>query len=64
MVNNKNVVSFFHSHCKKKECDLCKNLSLRVNSDGKIRTCLFKSEETNYRKGNIRDNILNTIKNL
>ncbi|MBQ3142069.1 MAG: radical SAM protein [Bacilli bacterium] len=63
-LNNKNVVSFFHSHCKKKECDLCKNLSLRVNSDGKIRTCLFKSKETNYRKGNIRDNILNTIKNL
>lgn len=63
-LNNENVVSFFHSHCRTNECDICKLLSLRVNSDGRIRTCLFDTNETDYRNGNVRENLIKTLKKI
>lgn len=63
-VNDRNVVSFFHSHCRMNECDICKLLSLRINSDGRIRTCLFDTDETDYRNGDVRHNITKSLRKI
>lgn len=39
--NGDTIVKFFHSHCRLRECDICKNLHLRVTSKGKLKHCLF-----------------------
>jgi len=35
-----NQISFFHSHCRQRECRVCSNLHMRVTSEGKIKPCL------------------------
>lgn len=34
-INNRKVVTFFHSHCKIRECDICKKIHLRITANGK-----------------------------
>ena len=38
------VASFFHSHCRIDECNVCKNLHLRVTANGFLKQCLFSSK--------------------
>ena len=58
MLNDKNVLTFFHSHCRLRECDLCKQMHLRVTADGKLKTCLhFDDEDIDFRIGNVRENV-------
>lgn len=39
--NNKKVVTFFHSHCRIRECDICKQIHLRITADGKMKQCMY-----------------------
>lgn len=34
-IDNRKVVTFFHSHCKIRECDICKKIHLRITANGK-----------------------------
>lgn len=63
VLNNKNVVTFFHSHCRLRECELCKKMHLRVTSEGKLKQCILSSKnDISYKKGNIRENIIKALK--
>ena len=57
------AVTFFHSHCRIRECDVCKKMHLRVTSCGKLKQCIQSEEnDIDYRSGNIRENILFALK--
>ncbi len=61
-LGGKRVVSFFHSHCRIRECRLCKNMHLRVMSSGKLKPCLLNTEtEVDYKIGNVEKNIVTAI---
>ncbi|MDR2067253.1 MAG: radical SAM protein [Endomicrobium sp.] len=54
-----NVVSFFHSHCRIRECDICTRLHLRISSQGKTKSCLFgNTPEFSLLYGNFDENFL------
>lgn len=60
----KKVVSFFHSHCRVNDCEVCKNMHLRVTSTGKFKQCIQTSEyDVDIFDGDIRENILKTLEN-
>lgn len=42
------VIKFFQSHCNRRECNLCKNLHLRVTSMGYARPCIFNNATEEY----------------
>jgi len=64
-INNNKVVSFFHSHCRIRECKVCEKMHLRVTSDGKLKPCLLNSDtEIYYKNGNVKQNIIKSIKML
>lgn len=44
LYNGKRMVSFYHSFCKEKRCDLCHSLAIRVNSKGIIKGCLISTK--------------------
>lgn len=56
------AVTFFHSHCRIRECDVCKRMHLRVTSSGKLKQCIQSDEnDIEYLDGNIRKNILTAL---
>ena len=56
------AVTFFHSHCRIRECDVCKKMHLRVTSCGSLKQCIQSEEDdVDFRKGNIRDNIIKAL---
>ena len=60
--NGSTVVTFFHSHCRVRECDVCKKMHLRVTSTGKLKQCIQSDEnDIEYLNGNIRNNILTAL---
>lgn len=42
---NKKVVTYFHSHCRIRECDICKKIHLRITADGKMKQCMYYHED-------------------
>lgn len=57
------AVTFFHSHCRIRECDICKKMHLRVTSCGSLKQCIQSEEDDiDFRKGNIRENILRALR--
>ncbi len=57
--NGFTAVTFFHSHCRIRECDVCKKMHLRVTSSGKLKQCIQSDEnDIKYLDGNIRKNII------
>lgn len=38
-----NRVLFFQSHCNRNECEVCRNLHLRIDVDGNARTCIWNN---------------------
>lgn len=57
------AVTFFHSHCRIRECDVCKKMHLRVTSCGSLKQCIQSEEDDiDFRKGNIRENILRALR--
>ena len=56
------AVTFFHSHCRIRECDVCKKMHLRVTSSGKLKQCIQSDEnDIKYLDGDIRKNILTAL---
>lgn len=43
--NGKKVVTYFHSHCRIRECDVCKQIHLRITADGKMKQCMYTSKD-------------------
>ena len=41
LYNGKKMISFYHSFCKEKRCDLCHSLAIRINCKGIIKGCLI-----------------------
>lgn len=39
--NGKKVVTFFHSHCRIRECDVCKQIHLRITANEKMKQCMY-----------------------
>lgn len=37
-------ILFFQSHCNRNECNLCRNMHLRINAEGKAKICLFRDD--------------------
>ncbi len=44
-IDNRKVVTFFHSHCKIRECDICKQIHLRITANGKMKQCMYNDED-------------------
>lgn len=64
-IENKRLVSFYQSHCRLRECELCKNLHLRVTSAQKFKPCLLnKKTEIAFTKDNIDENLIESLKYL
>ena len=56
------AVTFFHSHCRINECEVCKDMHLRVTSCGRFKQCIQTSEyDIDIKKGNVRENILKAL---
>ena len=59
---DKVAVTFFHSHCRIGECEVCKDMHLRVTSCGKFKQCIQTSQnDIDIKKGNIRENIIKAL---
>lgn len=43
--DNNRVVTFFHSHCRIRECDVCKKIHLRITANGKMKQCMYTSKD-------------------
>lgn len=43
--NGSIAISFFHSHCRLKECNLCKNMHLIVTANEYLKICLLSKEQ-------------------
>ena len=43
--DNTKVVTFFHSHCRIRECDICKQIHLRITAEGKMKQCMYTIED-------------------
>lgn len=57
-IDNRQVISFFHSHCRIRECDICKKIHLRVTSNCKLKQCIYNEEDDiDYRIGDVEKNI-------
>lgn len=56
------AVTFFHSHCRIRECDVCKKMHLRVTSCGGLKQCIQSEEDdVDFRHGNVRENIIKAL---
>ncbi len=44
-INNKKIVSFFPSFCRLRRCDLCKQIQLRITSNGILKPCLYYDDQ-------------------
>lgn len=60
--DGKVLVSFFHSHCRLRECDICKKIQLRVTAKGKLKQCLYyDDEDVSILDGDVRENVINEL---
>lgn len=61
-MDNFKVVSFFHSLCRLRRCDICKKIHLRITSKGVMKPCIFYSnQDENLLDGNIREKIKKVV---
>lgn len=57
-IGDTRVITFFHSHCRLGECDICKKIHLRVTSTGMLKQCMYTDEDDIcYKIGNVEKNI-------
>lgn len=45
MIQKIKLVTYFHSHCRIRECDICKQIHLRITADGKMKQCMYTSKD-------------------
>lgn len=56
--NGKKVVTFFHSHCRIRECDICKQIHLRITANGKMKQCMYtKIDDIDTKSLDFRENL-------
>lgn len=61
-VKNFKAVSFFHSLCRLRRCDICKKIHLRITSKGIMKPCIFYSnQDENLLNGNMREKIKKVV---
>lgn len=61
--DSKRVITFFHSHCRLRECDICKKIHLRITANGKMKQCMYTLEDDIDTKSiDFRDNLERYIK--
>lgn len=60
--NGVRLVSFFPSLCRIRRCDLCKNIHLRITSQGKIKQCIhYDNDDKDLLNDNCRKNIIDEL---
>lgn len=64
LFNNEGKILFFQSHCNRNECNLCRNMHLRVNAEGNAIICLFRNERFNLVGDDFDINIKKAITNM
>lgn len=58
-VSNFRAVSFFHSLCRLRQCDICKKIQNRITSNGIMKACLYYSnQDENLFVNDTREKIL------
>lgn len=56
------VITFFHSHCRIRECNICKQIHLRVTASGKMIPCMYNTDDDiDIRDKNFREKLINYI---
>ena len=61
-LDNYRAVSFFHSLCRLRRCDICKKIQLRITSNGIMKTCLYyNNQDENLLEGNTNEKIKKII---
>ena len=61
-IDNFRAVSFFHSLCRLRRCDICKNIQCRITSNGIMKACLYyNNQDENILIGDTHDKILKFI---
>lgn len=61
-VKNFKAVSFFHSLCRLRRCDICKKIHLRITSKGIMKPCIFYSnQDEELLCGNMREKIKKVV---
>lgn len=64
LYNGKKIISFYHSFCKEKRCDLCHLLAIRINCRGIIKGCLISNRnDINLLDGESISNHISTFMN-
>ena len=57
------VITFFHSHCRIRECNICKQIHLRVTASGKMKQCMYNtSDDIDIRKEDFRENLIRYLR--
>ena len=44
-IGNRRAITFFHSHCRIRECDICKKIHIRITANGKMKQCMYTTED-------------------
>lgn len=61
-IGNLKVITFFHSHCRVRECDICKQIHLRVTASGKMIQCMYNTDDDiDIREKDFREKLINYI---
>lgn len=56
--NGKKVVTYFHSHCRIRECDVCKQIHLRITANGKMKQCMYTTkDDIDTKKANFKEKL-------
>ena len=56
------AVSFFHSLCRLRRCDICKKIQMRITSSGILKPCLYyNNQDEMLLSDNTREKILKVI---
>lgn len=58
-INDEKVITFFHSHCRLRECNICKLIHLRVTASGKMKQCMYTEiDDINIKDEDFKENLI------
>ncbi len=65
LFNDKSKILFFQSHCNRNECQLCKNMHMRITCFGEAKACINRADTTfPLLSGDFNKNFKRAIANL
>ena len=44
LYDHRGKILFFQSHCNRNECNVCRNMHLRIDAEGKAKICMFRDD--------------------